>query len=155
MLYLLRLRNLYSFITFACLNHAISHEAVEVIISSRDSKKYYYLIFAFCKTSFDTQVSKYGQALKKFYENKSSTLVCFILEKRLASCQYQHRYWLLFSGTLLSKFYLSDYANSRCQSYDLDTNSRTGRKRLEKDSIVNFFEKICLRGGKLQPKTRS
>jgi hypothetical protein len=39
-----------------------------------------------------------------------------------------------------------DYANSRCQSYDLDTNSRSGRKKLEKDSIVNFFEKICLRG---------
>ena len=45
-------------------------------------------------------------------------------------------------------FFISDYANSRCQSYDIDTNSRSGRKRLEKDSIVNFFEKICLRGGK-------
>ncbi len=42
----------------------------------------------------------------------------------------------------------TDYANSRCQSYDLDANSRSGRKRLEKDSIVNFFEKVCLRGGK-------
>ena len=41
-----------------------------------------------------------------------------------------------------------DYANSRCQSYEIDTNSRSGRKKLEKDSIVNFFEKICLRGGK-------
>ena len=46
-------------------------------------------------------------------------------------------------------FLSSDYANSRCQSYEIDTNSRSGRKKLEKDSIVNFFEKICLRGGKL------
>ena len=43
----------------------------------------------------------------------------------------------------------SDYANSRCQSYDIDTNSRSGRKRLEKDAIVNLFEKICLRGGNI------
>ena len=50
--------------------------------------------------------------------------------------------------TFLCFFLLTDYANSRCQSYDLDTNSRSGRKKLEKDSIVNFFEKICLRGGK-------
>ena len=37
--------------------------------------------------------------------------------------------------------------NSRCQSYDVDTNTRSGRQKLEKDSIVNYFEKICLRGG--------
>ena len=50
------------------------------------------------------------------------------------------RYFLLF-------FLFSDYMNSRCQSYDVDTNTRTGRQKLEKDSIVNYFEKICLRGG--------
>ena len=50
---------------------------------------------------------------------------------------------------LISVIFLlfSDYMNSRCQSYDVDTNTRTGRQKLEKDSIVNYFEKICLRGG--------
>ena len=42
--------------------------------------------------------------------------------------------------------------NSRCQSYDVDTNTRSGRQKLEKDSIVNYFEKICLRGGKFKAK---
>ena len=42
--------------------------------------------------------------------------------------------------------------NSRCQSYDVDTNTRSGRQKLEKDSIVNYFEKICLRGGKFVAK---
>ena len=42
----------------------------------------------------------------------------------------------------------SDYLNSRCQSYDISTDTRKGRKALEKDSIVNFFEKVCLRGSK-------
>ena len=53
----------------------------------------------------------------------------------------------LHSRSLTFLLLFPDYANSRCQSYDIDTNSRSGRKRLEKDSIVNFFEKICLRGG--------
>jgi hypothetical protein len=52
--------------------------------------------------------------------------------------------------------FLTDYLNSRCQSYDVDTNSKSGRKKLEKDSIVNYFEKICLKGGKFsrQPTYR-
>jgi hypothetical protein len=41
---------------------------------------------------------------------------------------------------------LPDYLNSRCQSYDIDSNSEAGRKKLGKDSIVNYFEKTCLRG---------
>lgn len=44
------------------------------------------------------------------------------------------------------KSFTVDYLNSRCQSYDIDTNSRSGKQKLEKDSIVNFFEKTCLRG---------
>ena len=59
----------------------------------------------------------------------------------------------LHSRSLTFLLLFPDYANSRCQSYDIDTNSRSGRKRLEKDSIVNFFEKICLRGGKNQSLT--
>lgn len=43
----------------------------------------------------------------------------------------------------------ADYLNSRCKGYDVDTDSRTGRQRLEKDSAVNFFEKICLKGGEM------
>ena len=54
---------------------------------------------------------------------------------------------LLDSYNYLFFVYLfSDYLNSRCQSYNVDTNSRSGRRKLERDSIVNFFEKICLRG---------
>ena len=45
-------------------------------------------------------------------------------------------------------FLLSDYLNSRCQSYDVETDSKSGRAKLETDSTVNYFEKICLRGGK-------
>ena len=65
----------------------------------------------------------------------------------------QEAFWSLICYSLHSRsltflLLFPDYANSRCQSYDIDTNSRSGRKRLEKDSIVNFFEKICLRGGK-------
>jgi len=39
-----------------------------------------------------------------------------------------------------------DYLNSRCQSYNIDTDSGVGRRALETDSGVNFFEKLCLRG---------
>ena len=70
----------------------------------------------------------------------------------------QETFWSLICYSLHSRsltflLLFPDYANSRCQSYDIDTNSRSGRKRLEKDSIVNFFEKICLRGGKYQSLT--
>jgi hypothetical protein len=43
-------------------------------------------------------------------------------------------------------FVYPDYQNSRCQSYSLSTDSPTGRKKLQTDSGVNYFEKICLRG---------
>jgi len=39
-----------------------------------------------------------------------------------------------------------DYQNSRCQSYSLDTETSIGRSKLQTDSGVNFFEKVCLRG---------
>ena len=41
-----------------------------------------------------------------------------------------------------------DYHNSRCQSYDIKTDSPADRSKLQTDSGVNFFEKLCLRGMK-------
>eukprot|EP00095_Tigriopus_kingsejongensis_P000115 maker-scaffold983_size73474-snap-gene-0.8 protein:Tk00115 transcript:maker-scaffold983_size73474-snap-gene-0.8-mRNA-1 annotation:"PREDICTED: uncharacterized protein LOC100909276" len=60
----------------------------------------------------------------------SVTRDCIAICKQSANCQ---------SFTV-------DYLNSRCQSYDISTDSRSSRQMLQRDSIVNFFEKICLRG---------
>ncbi|XP_023323415.1 uncharacterized protein LOC111697594 [Eurytemora carolleeae] len=43
-------------------------------------------------------------------------------------------------------FMIGHYQNSRCQSYNINTETGNGRRALQTDSGVNFFEKICLRG---------
>lgn len=61
-------------------------------------------------------------------------------------------WWMMIPGNdkkiVTFAFSFTDYLNSRCQSYDIDTSTRAGRAKLEVDSTVNFFEKVCLRGGK-------
>ena len=44
--------------------------------------------------------------------------------------------------------YVSDYHNSRCQSFSINTETQVGRSKLQPDSGVNFYEKLCLRGVK-------
>ena len=44
--------------------------------------------------------------------------------------------------------FISDYHNSRCQSFSINTDTKGGRAKLQPDSGVNFYEKLCLRGVK-------